>query len=356
MNKTLRVLMIEDSENDAILMSRTLRREGYDVVYEIVDTSSAMRAALEHHDWDIITADHGMPKFSAPEALAIAKELRPDLPFIIVSGEIEINMAVALMKGGAQDYVRKTELFRLVPAIERGMKEAESIKKRKQAEEELQKRVKELNCLYSIAYFIEKMDSLEDLFQSVVNDMLHSWYYPEHACARITYKDQEFKTANFQKTVWTQSAELIAHGKPVGTVDICYLDKMPDRDEGPFIQEERNLINAIAGRLGRVIERKWAEEERCHYERLHGVVEMAGTICHELNQPMQTIAGYIELILKNTEENDPIHVKADKINKQLHRMVTITEKLMRIDNCESEDYAGFSRIIKFNQNSANNAK
>ncbi len=348
--------MIEDSEDDALLMSRTLQSEGYDVVYEIADTTSAMRAALEYQDWDVITADHGMPKFSAPEALAIAKKLRPDLPFIIVSGEIELNVAVALMKGGAQDYVRKTELFRLVPAIERGLKEAESIIKRRNAEEVLQKRVKELNCLYSIAHFIEKMDSLEDLFQNVVNDMPHSWYYPEHACARITFNNQEFKTANFQKTAWTQSAELIAHGKSIGALDICYLDKMPDRDEGPFIKEERNLINAIAGRLGKVIERKWAEEERYHYERLHGVVEMAGTICHELNQPMQTISGYIELILKNTSENDPVHVKADKINKQLHRMITITEKLMRIDNCESEDYAGFSRIIKVNRNSVNNTE
>ncbi len=348
--------MIEDSEDDAILISRTLHREGYDVVYEIVDTPSAMRAALEHQDWDVITADHGMPEFSAPEALAIAKELRPSLPFIIVSGEIEIKTAVALMKGGAQDYVQKRELSRLVPAIERGLKETESMIKRRQAEEALQKRVKELNCLYSIADFIEKMDSLEDLFQSVVDDMPHSWYYPEHACAKIIYKDQEFKTANFQETVWKQSAELIAHGRPIGVVDICYLDKMPDRDEGPFIKEERSLINAIAGRLGRVIERKWAEEERCHYERLHGVVEMAGTICHELNQPMQTISGYIELILKNTSENDPVHVKADKINKQLHRMITITEKLMRIDNCESEDYAGFSRIIRVNKRSANNTE
>lgn len=348
--------MIEDSEDDAILISRTLHREGYDVVYEIVDTPSAMRAALEHQDWDVITADHGMPEFSAPEALAIAKELRPSLPFIIVSGEIEIKMAVALMKGGAQDYVQKRELSRMVPAIERGLKETESMIKRRQVEEALQKRVKELNCLYSIADFIEKMDSLEDLFQNVVNDMPHSWYYPEHACARITFKEQEFKTANFQETAWKQSAELIAHGKSIGGVDICYLDKMPDRDEGPFIKEERSLINAIAERLGRVIERQWAEEERYHYERLHGVVEMAGTICHELNQPMQTISGYIELILNNTSENDPIHVKADKINKQLHRMVTITEKLMRIDNCESEDYAGFSRIIKVNKSSANNTE
>jgi len=124
MNQPLRVLMVEDSEDDATLLLRVLRRNGYEVVYEIVDTPAAMRAALENQEWDVITSDHALPHFNAPEALKLAKKLRPDLPFIIVSGEIDLNLAVSLMKDGAQDYIQKSELPCLVPVIIRELNEA----------------------------------------------------------------------------------------------------------------------------------------------------------------------------------------------------------------------------------------
>jgi DNA-binding NtrC family response regulator len=124
MNQPLRLLMVEDSDDDATLLLRVLRRDGYEVVYEIVDTPAAMRAALENQEWDVITSDHSMPHFNAPDALRLARKLRPDLPFIIVSGEIDLNLAVSLMKDGAHDYIQKTELPRLVPAIRRELDEA----------------------------------------------------------------------------------------------------------------------------------------------------------------------------------------------------------------------------------------
>ena len=124
MNQTLRMLIVEDSEDDVTLLLHTLRSGGYEVVYSVVDTPDAMRAALENQDWDVITSDHAMPHFSAPAALALAKELRPDYPFIIVSGEIDLNLGVSLMKEGAKDFIPKRELPRLVPAIERELREA----------------------------------------------------------------------------------------------------------------------------------------------------------------------------------------------------------------------------------------
>ena len=167
MNKPLRILMVEDSEDDATLLLRTLHSEGYEVVYEVVDTPSAMRAALERKDWDVITSDHAMPQFSAPKALALAKELRPSLPFIILSGEIDLNLAVSLMKGGAQDYIQKRELPRIVPAIERELKEAESIIKRKQAEQALRIQNKTfsqvLDSLDALVYVVD-MKTYEIVF------------------------------------------------------------------------------------------------------------------------------------------------------------------------------------------------
>ena len=137
MNQPLRLLIVEDSADDQELLLHSLRSQGYQVTSATVDTPVTMRAALERQEWDLITCDHSMPNFGAPAALAIAKELRPDVPFIIVSGEIDLNLAVALIKLGAQDYVQKSELIRLGPVIERELRDARLTHQRKLAEDRL---------------------------------------------------------------------------------------------------------------------------------------------------------------------------------------------------------------------------
>jgi PAS domain S-box-containing protein len=134
MNPSLRILIVEDSEYDVDLLRRTLRRGGYEVTSTVVETPEAMRAALTQQEWEVITSDHAMPFFSAPRALALAKELCPDVPFIIVSGEIDLNLAVSLMREGAQDYIQKGELARLVPAIARELRDVEGRRERQRAE------------------------------------------------------------------------------------------------------------------------------------------------------------------------------------------------------------------------------
>ena len=107
MNQPLSVLIVENSRDDADLLLQALRRGGYAVTATVVETPATMRAALTRQTWDVITSDHALPSFSAPAALALAKELRPDVPFIIVSGEISLHLAISLMRGGAQDYISK---------------------------------------------------------------------------------------------------------------------------------------------------------------------------------------------------------------------------------------------------------
>lgn len=124
MNRPLRVLIVEDSESDTQLVLRVLRKAGYDPVHERVETAEAMKAALARDSWDIVLADYRMPQFSAPEALALLKESKLDLPFIVVSGGIGEATAVAAMKAGAHDYLMKDNLARLAPAVERELREA----------------------------------------------------------------------------------------------------------------------------------------------------------------------------------------------------------------------------------------
>ncbi|MDA8084677.1 MAG: GAF domain-containing protein [Nitrospiraceae bacterium] len=133
-SRPLRVLIVEDSEDDALLLLRELRRGGYDPVYERVDAAGAMKAAFLHGQWDIVISDYMMPGFRGLAALEVMKKAGLDLPFIIVSGNIGEDIAVAAMRAGAHDYIIKGNLTRLVPAIERELREAGVRRERREAE------------------------------------------------------------------------------------------------------------------------------------------------------------------------------------------------------------------------------
>ncbi len=137
MSKPLRILIVEDSEDDALLLLRELRRGGYEPVSERVDAPEAMRAALEGKQWDIVVSDYLMPHFSGLAALEILQESGLDLPFIILSGNIGEDIAVGAMRAGAHDYIIKGNLARLIPAVERELREAESRRERSRAEKDL---------------------------------------------------------------------------------------------------------------------------------------------------------------------------------------------------------------------------
>ena len=136
----LKVLLLEDSKSDALLMAREIRRGGFAVEYRQVQTAVDLISALEATNWDLILSDHSMPTFSAPEALDIVRRQKElDTPFIIVSGTISEDVAVEAMKAGANDYFSKSKLTRLVPAIERELQKAEERRQRHRAEAQLRK-------------------------------------------------------------------------------------------------------------------------------------------------------------------------------------------------------------------------
>ncbi len=127
---------------------------------------------------------------------------------------------------------------------------------------DLKERIKEINCLYGISKILEQTGlSLEATFQQVVDLIPDSWQYPEITCAQLLLHDQSFRTYNYKNTFWKQQVEVMAYGDPIGVLTVCYLENRPDQEEGPFLKEERSLVNAIAELLGRTSERKQAEKD-----------------------------------------------------------------------------------------------
>jgi PAS domain S-box-containing protein len=144
MSNKLHVLLAEDSEDDAVLIKRELKKNGFDPIIERVETSQSMSKALKDKKWDVIISDYVMPSFSGIDALKLCKKKNIDLPFIVVSGKIGEDTAVESMKAGATDYIMKSNLGRLSPAIKRELKDYKIRRERKKAKKELKESLEEL--------------------------------------------------------------------------------------------------------------------------------------------------------------------------------------------------------------------
>ena len=182
-------------------------------------------------------------------------------------------------------------------------KRAEAVLKRRT--HELGERVKELNCLYGISHLMEKPGiSLGEILQETVDLIPPSWQYPEITCARIVLNGREWQSPGFKETAWSQAGDISVHMERLGYVQVCYLEEKPDIDEGPFLREERHLIDVIAERLGTMVEQKRVDEAlRNSEERIRGLVSTAvdgiitaderGTI-RSFNPAAEKMFGYLE--------------------------------------------------------------
>ena len=193
-HKTIRVLIVEDSEDDALFIIRELRKSGYEPEYEQVETATAMKKALKEKQWDIILCDYKMPEFDAPLAIALLKEMNIDIPLIIVSGTIGEETAVECMRLGAHDYLMKGNLSRLCPAIARELRDAEIRNKKKQAESQREAA-------------LEKSRESEERYRALFDRSLDLVYITDFegrfidandaALNRLGYTREEIRSLNF---------------------------------------------------------------------------------------------------------------------------------------------------------------
>ena len=173
----------------------------------------------------------------------------------------------------------------------------------------LRERIKELNCLYGIGQLAERhSDSVEDLLRDIVKFLPYSWQYPEITCVRIVFKGKTYKSKGFKLTKWRQSSRIFMYNEPVGEVTILYLEERPPADEGPFLREERALLDALAERIGSAAMRISAELE---LQESNSQLLMERKALKESNAALRTVLARIE------EEKKEIYIdvqeNADKI-------------------------------------------
>jgi len=182
----------------------------------------------------------------------------------------------------------------------------------------LRERVKELTCLYGIAQAVENPNvSQKRILQNIVELLPPAWQYPKITSARIILDDYVYQTQNFKNGPYKQTSEIIVKGKDRGNVEVVYSEKKPFIDEGPFLKEERNLIDGVAVEMALILERRETDEDKkklqeqlLHADRLATIGQLAAGVAHELNEPLGNILGFAQLAKKNpglpTQSNDDI--------------------------------------------------
>ena len=277
MNKTIRCLLVEDSEDDALLVLAELRRGGYTVTHERVETPEAMRAALDRQPWDIVIADYKMPRFSGLGALELLKGSGTDLPSIVVSGTIGEDIAVKMMQAGAHDYIIKGKLARLVPAVERELSDAEGRREGKRAEEALKLEQALLTNLLRTSPDHIYFKNRQSRFIRINDKMTQSFGLRSPADA-VGKSDFDFFTEEHARQAYEDEQQVMRTGKPLvgieeketwpdGRVTWVSTNKVPLRDaDGNF--------TGLVGISRDITERMQAEEAlRLAHERLRRFVD-----------------------------------------------------------------------------------
>jgi two-component system, sensor histidine kinase and response regulator len=206
----------------------------------------------------------------------------------------------------------------------------------KEAREALCERVKELECLHRLSDLIENKDHLDPILQGAVEIIPPSWLYPQDASARITFRDRSFCSSRFQESPWKMACDLIADGIEVGSIEVYYSQSKPDRDEGPFLKEERTLLTTIAQRLGKVVERIEAQELMREGKRKAEMLTEAKTrflvnVSHELRTPLNGIIGMVRFLAEtplSPEQRDyveTLHVSSNMLLDTVSNVIDISQ-------------------------------
>jgi PAS domain S-box-containing protein len=332
----VRLLIIEDNEDDAMLVVRNLRSGDIDVDFERVETAGAMSTALAVHPPDIVISDNTMPAFDASSALRLLRDRELDVPFIVVSGQIGEETAVALMRAGAHDFVLKDSLARLIPAVTRELHEAEERREQRRTQfalrtsEERFRLVAEHVHDVVFRYRIGPNPRLEYISSAV---MSMTGYPPEdlYAAPELIFAmaepEDRVRMVESWRTPPTQPLVMRWHDadgftKWIEQRAVAVLD-----DQGHGIAVE-GILRDITTQTLAALERESLERQLHQVERLDSLGQLAGGIAHDFNNLLGVISGSAEFVLDALDPADPNRADVHSINEAARMAAALTRQLL----------------------------
>jgi PAS domain S-box-containing protein len=336
MSQVLRVLIVEDSEDDALLIIRNLTEGGFEPRFERVETEAGMRKALQHGIWDLILADYALPHLRGPAALKLFKEMGLDVPFIIVSGTIGEDIAIEAMKLGAQDYIMKDKLGRLVPSVRRELDDARIRGEKREAEEALResaaKWVTTFNaitdgiCLLDPeARILQCNEAIASLLARPVKDIIGRKCYEVVHGGTDFFMDCPFPKMLVSKA--HEEAEFLIGDRWF----LAGVDPILDADGG---------ISGAVHILSDITKRKAAEEQL--RESLREKEVLLREVYHRVKNNMQVMASLLSLQARAVA--DPAVAEALKESQnRIRSMAIVHEKLYRSPDLNRIDFGDYIR-------------
>lgn len=340
MTKPLRVLQLEDSESDALLVIRLLEKAGYSVFAERVDEAAGFREALRRDCWDIIIADCRMPGIDVAAALETLQRSGTDIPFVIVSASIGEARAVEMMKLGAHDYLMKDNLSRLAPAVERELREAEMRRQRRQAEERL-----------SLALSATEVGTFD--FNPQTGELVWSENTRRHfglsgdAPVNFKFFKQAIHPAD-RDYVESQIAEALKPengGSYSGEFRTIGIDDGITRwiyNAGKIFFNAQGEAIRFVGVIQDFTARRKLEEQLRQSQKLETVGQLAGAIAHDFNNMLGVILGFVDMISADLPDGHEMQEPLGEIRRAGERGVSLLRKLLTFSRRRVTEPKNFS--------------